>query len=151
MSMVASAISQGIRIKMQPVFGPIFLDRVPEIQYGIRQPPTGRIDSESVSGRLRKQQIFQQKDSKMQTAEQMRSDIVNKAGTDPEFRARLVSAPKDAVREVVGSALPEGLDISVHEETSHSVHLVLPVGNRLSKSQLEAVAASRGGQLPSYW
>lgn len=55
------------------------------------------------------------------------SDIVKKAQEDPEFKKKLLKDPKAAIEEASGKELPKELQVYVHEQTEHSVHLVLPL------------------------
>lgn len=76
----------------------------------------------------------------MRSTEQIKSDIIAKAGQDAEYRDRLLSAPRDAVSEVVGADLPDGFDVVVHVDSATSVHLALPQDRRLSREQLESAS-----------
>ena len=56
----------------------------------------------------------------------MRAEIIDKANGDDDFRARLIADPKGAIREALGVEIPESMAITVHQDTSTTVHLVLP-------------------------
>ena len=84
----------------------------------------------------------------MKTAEQVKSDIVAKAGSDEDFRSRLLADPRSAASELAGVAIPEGLEVSVHEESTSSYHLVLPPTSQLNTEQLDSVA---GGAPGKWW
>ena len=77
----------------------------------------------------------------MQTAQEMRTRIIDKAGNDPDYRAKLLDDPRAAVADELGAAIPDSLTIRVHEEDAASAHLVLPPSSKLSDPELEAVAA----------
>ena len=62
----------------------------------------------------------------METPDEMRAKVADKAATDANFRARLVSDPKGAIRQELGITIPETLTIEVHEESAETAHLVLP-------------------------
>ena len=67
--------------------------------------------------------------------------LIAKAWTDQEFKARLKADPKAAMKEV-GMDVPEGVDIEVVESTQEKAHLVIPskpVGE-LSDEDLDKVA-----------
>jgi len=53
-------------------------------------------------------------------------EIVSKAMADLDFRRALLRSPKAAVERELGVALPDEVEIEVHEETAHRIHLVLP-------------------------
>lgn len=76
----------------------------------------------------------------MRSAEQIKKDIIVKAGLDAEYRSRLLDNPREAVSEVVGAALSDGLDVRVHVESPDCYHLALPQTRRLSTDQLAAAA-----------
>ena len=79
----------------------------------------------------------------METPEAMRTRIVGKAAEDADFRARLVSDPKEAIGQELGISMPESLSVQVHEESAETVHLVLPPESKLSEGDLQAVAGGR--------
>ena len=81
----------------------------------------------------------------METANEMKAKIVDKANQDDEFRARLLSDPKAAIQQELGVAIPASLSVEVHEDSAATAHLVLSPGSRLSEPDMEAVAG--GGQL----
>ena len=82
----------------------------------------------------------------METPDEMRAKVADKAATDADFRARLVSDPKGAIGQELGVTLPAGLTVKVHEESAETAHLVLPPGSKLNESDLQAVA----GGFPAY-
>jgi len=68
--------------------------------------------------------------------------IVERAQTDPEFRERLISAPRTAVSELLGVQLPERLEVTVVQERPDRLCIVLPVD--LSGMGADAVHAMLG-------
>ena len=80
----------------------------------------------------------------METPNEMRMKIVDKATGDVEFRDRLLGDPKAAIEDELGFAVPASLSIEVHEESAATAHLVLPPDSKLSAGDLQAVAG--GGQ-----
>ena len=64
--------------------------------------------------------------------------LASKAGQDSEFRARLLSSPKDAIEQEFGVTLPADHRIHVHEESYGATHLVLPPRSKLSQEEREA-------------
>ena len=87
----------------------------------------------------------------MKTAQEMEKTVIGKANEDADFRARLLSNPKDAIQQAVGVTVPEGFTIKVHEEDSMTAHLVLPPTNKLSSAELSAVAGGYHGQDYTVW
>ena len=79
----------------------------------------------------------------MTTATELKSRILTKAGEDGEFRALLIADPKAAIASEVGTAIPDGFDVVVHEDNATTAHLVLPPSPQLSEAEMEKVA---GGQ-----
>ena len=77
----------------------------------------------------------------MQTAQEMRTRVLDKATNDAAYRARLIEDPRAAIGDELGVPVPDSLTIRVHEEDAASVHLVLPPSSRLRDPDLEAVAA----------
>jgi hypothetical protein len=70
--------------------------------------------------------------------------LIQRSLEDEEFRQRLLDDPKGAVEQELGSALPEGIQVRVVEESADTIYLVLPsasvVGGELSEEDLAAVA-----------
>ena len=61
----------------------------------------------------------------MESASDMRTKVVGRAGRDAEFRARLLSDPKGATGDELGVTMPAGLNVRVHEDDAVTAHLVL--------------------------
>ena len=76
----------------------------------------------------------------MKSFAEIREEVVNKAGENPEFRARLLANPQDAIKETTGIEVPADVELFVHEESANSQHLVLPRSAQLSDSQLSSVS-----------
>jgi Nitrile hydratase, alpha chain len=81
---------------------------------------------------------------------QMERRLIERSLEDEEFRQRLLDDPKAAVEQELGSALPEGVDVRVVEESADTIYLVLPSasavgeGGSLSDRELDAVAGGFG-------
>jgi len=56
--------------------------------------------------------------------------LVKRALADPEFRARLVASPREAVAEELGVELPAELEVVVVEESVDRIAVVLPLDLR---------------------
>ena len=54
------------------------------------------------------------------------TQVIAHALKDPDYRAYLLESPKAAIEELLGIALPEEADVTVHVAAPGSVHLVLP-------------------------
>jgi hypothetical protein len=69
---------------------------------------------------------------------------------DEDFRQRLLDDPKGTLEQELGSALPEGVEVGVVEESTDTIYLVLPSasavgeGGEISDEALEAVAGGIG-------
>ena len=51
------------------------------------------------------------------TVREMRSRLVEKATSNPEFRAQLISDPKTAIKDELEMAIPPNFTIKVHEDS----------------------------------
>lgn len=78
----------------------------------------------------------------LQSAEDMRRQVTDRAISDNDFRSLLVSNPRDAISQELGVDLPEDVEIVVHESNANTLHLALPV-TEIGEEQLEAIAAGR--------
>jgi len=76
-----------------------------------------------------------------QTAEDMRRQLTEKAMEDPTFREQLVADPKAVLYQEFGVAIPDNIEIKVHESDMHTVHMALPPSSVLDEEQLQAVSA----------
>lgn len=77
------------------------------------------------------------------SAEEMRDHLVQKAVADDEFRASLIADPKNAIEQELGTAVPDSVQIHVHENDAQTAHLVLPPSPKLSETQLGQVAGAK--------
>ena len=77
---------------------------------------------------------------KFTSIDEFESYIRNKSVEDQEFRDRLLSNPKDVVEDELDITVPEGFNIHVFEDTSTSVHFVLPPSAALSDQEMSALA-----------
>ena len=78
----------------------------------------------------------------LQSADDMRRQLTDRAISDEVFRSLLVSNPKDAISQELGVDLPEDVHVEVHESDAQTLHLSLPV-TEIGEEQLEAIAAGR--------
>lgn len=53
-------------------------------------------------------------------------DIIVKAWRDERFRKNLLKDPKKAIEEEFSIVVPKDMQISVHEESDNSLHLIVP-------------------------
>ncbi len=52
--------------------------------------------------------------------------IVQRAWEDPEFKAALLADPRQTLERELGVTFPPDLQIFIHEEDAHTLHLILP-------------------------
>ena len=77
----------------------------------------------------------------MQTSEDMRAILVEKALVDADFRNRLIADPKGVAASELGITIPDKVDFVVHESDKYTFHLTLPPSAELDDEQLEMIAA----------
>jgi hypothetical protein len=76
--------------------------------------------------------------------------VTRKAWEDEAFRQRLLADPKAAIAELLGEKLPDGLQVTVHEENAGALHFVIPARpaarspEDLSDADLQLVAGGIG-------
>ena len=78
----------------------------------------------------------------LQSAEDMRRQVTDRAIIDDDFRSLLISDPKTAISQELGVDLPEDIEVEVHQSNAQVLHLALPV-TEIGEEQLEAIAAGR--------
>jgi len=78
------------------------------------------------------------------------AQLVAKAWQDENFKRELISNPKAVFERELGQKAPEGIEVTVVEETPTHMYMVLPVkpsavedSEELSEEALEAVAGGR--------
>ena len=64
--------------------------------------------------------------------------LVSKAGSDGEFRKRLLAKPRETIEREFGVTLAAGHEVRVHEDSGTVTHVVLPPKSRLSDEEREA-------------
>ena len=84
----------------------------------------------------------------MTTATELMTKILARAEEDGDFRARLIADPKAAILAELGTTIPEGFNVVVHEDSATTTHLVLPPSTMLTEADLETAA---GGQHTWLW
>ncbi|MGF7047047.1 hypothetical protein J2T13_001549 [Paenibacillus sp. DS2015] len=62
----------------------------------------------------------------MTTQALLQTQIINRAWEDPSFKARLLTDPKAAIKEVLGVIIPEHIKLKAVEESSDELYLVIP-------------------------
>ena len=77
----------------------------------------------------------------MQSAEEMRAHLTQKAVEDAGSRAQLLADPKGVLNQEFGITVPDNIDIQVHESDMQTVHLALPPSPVMDEEQLEAISA----------
>lgn len=77
----------------------------------------------------------------MQSAEDMRRHLTEKAVENPEFRQQLVTDPKSVIQQEFGVTIPDNINVVVHESDMQTVHLALPPNPVMDEEQLEAISA----------
>ncbi len=87
----------------------------------------------------------------MTTATEMKDRILNRAAEDGDFRARLIADPKAAIASEVGTVIPDGFDVLVHEDSATTSHLVLPPSPALTEAELEMISGGWLGYGAGTW
>lgn len=77
----------------------------------------------------------------MQARREIEQQLITRAQADHEFRRLLVADPHEAIRQACGYQLPRAIQLSVHEDSEANLHFVLPLGDRLSDSDLTGISA----------
>jgi hypothetical protein len=86
---------------------------------------------------------------------EMERRLIEKSLKDESFRQRLLSDPKAAVEEELGTRLPEEVRVVAVEETTDTIYLVLPSvspaggGGEISERELDRVAGGAPGPTSS--
>lgn len=79
----------------------------------------------------------------------IQEQIISKAMEDEAFRQELLSNPRDTLKREMGITFPEGMSVQVHQNTSTTIHLMVPPKpqsgglRNLSDEDLEQIAGGR--------
>ncbi len=77
-----------------------------------------------------------------------RAQVIARAWSDPDFKAKLLNDPKAAVASY-GIDLPAGLNLKIVENTANTFHMVLPAtpsqAGDLSDADLQNLAGGKKG------
>lgn len=79
----------------------------------------------------------------MHDPNEIRAALAEKADADDQFRARLMSDPRAVIEEEFDLAIPDGVEIQVHQDSSEIAHVILPPSPKLSAEQLSQVAGGK--------
>jgi hypothetical protein len=83
--------------------------------------------------------------------QQLELHLAARALKDPDFREKLLVAPKETIEEEIGLLFPLTLEIKIHEERLNELHVVLPINIEISTGLPEAETESpESAQLP-FW
>ena len=77
----------------------------------------------------------------MQSAEDMRRHLTEKAVENLEFRQQLLADPKSVIQQEFGVTIPDNINVVVHESDMQTVYLALPPNPVMDEEQLEAISA----------
>lgn len=87
----------------------------------------------------------------METQASMTQKLITKAQEDPKFRQSLLDNPRLALKEGMDIDVPSDFNLFVHEESSHTAHLVLPASAELADEQLQQAAGGIAMICPGNW
>ncbi len=82
----------------------------------------------------------------MTTATELKAQLLTKAAEDGDFRARLLADPNATISSELGTTIPEGFKVAVHEDSGTTAHLVLPPSPALTEDEMAMIAG--GGHDP---
>jgi hypothetical protein len=82
--------------------------------------------------------------------------VIMRATTDPEFRAALLAAPRQAIETAFGITLPPSLRLRFCEkDTDVDLHVMLPdlvqVPGKLSLEHLDRIVGGQGAPSDDHW
>ncbi|GFN32988.1 NHLP leader peptide family RiPP precursor [Paenibacillus xylaniclasticus] len=65
----------------------------------------------------------------------LKTQIIEKAWSDPVFKKQLLEDPKAAIHAAFGVEIPENIKLTVVEETANSFYLVIPPSPQVDKAR----------------
>ncbi len=76
----------------------------------------------------------------MKTATEMKAKLLTKAAEEGDFRAHLIADPNATISSELGTTIPEGFHVAVHEDSGITAHLVLPPSPALTEDEMAMIA-----------
>ena len=83
--------------------------------------------------------------------QQLELHLAAKALQDPDFREKLLVAPKETIENEIGLHFPVTLEIKIHEERLNELHVVLPLDIETSAEIPETEQQSAEFQPMPFW
>ena len=87
----------------------------------------------------------------MMTVTEMRMHLVGRAENDISYRHRLLVEPRDLVEEEFGIAVPDHVNVRVHQDSPSTMHFLLPPNPRLDMAELRQAAGGTGDETDVKW
>ena len=73
------------------------------------------------------------------TRAEVEAIIAERIAADPSFRETLLADPRGVIADVIGVAIPEAVQVVVHQESLTQIHLTIPSSKTLTDADLELV------------
>ena len=87
----------------------------------------------------------------LKTRKDIYDNLMQKAAEDADFRAALLSDPKDTIQKEYEIKIPENMEIKIHESDLNTVHLALPISPQaLQEGQLAGIGGGANSPAPGY-
>ena len=85
------------------------------------------------------------------TVTEMRMHLVGRAENDFSYRRRLLVEPRDVVEEEFGIAVPENVNVMIHQDSPTTMHFLLPPSPRLGMEELRQAVGGTGEETEIKW
>lgn len=81
--------------------------------------------------------------------EELNALVRERAESDKNFRVLLLADPAAAMAGLIGISVPDGVNLTVHEETPTDIHLVISAERGLSDMDLDLVSGGTEWNFPN--
>jgi len=86
---------------------------------------------------------------------EIQQTIIDKVMADEKLRSELINEPKSVISKLLNVKIPDKFKILIHEDSSETIHIVLPpkgiMTDELNNNELDSVSGGNAGFAHMGW